>query len=447
MNKKIPIIIFTVLFCFPCLVFPYNKIKNIEIILDASESMNNEIEGEKKIDIAKEVISKMLSLLSPQSTGYLKIGLRTFGEEREMDAGKDSRLLVPIREVNLRNFEETLGEITPKGYSPIAHSILMAGYDFPFSEDKMIILITDGKETCGGDPVKAVKRLQREGINVVVNIIGFDVDEDDNESLAEITSTSGGTYTDVINAKSLELNFEKIIGTKNFVKKPERKKVMEKIRKKTFLKKSDIQKKPWIVKKSEVIKKSGIIKKPGGAKKSEIVENLGRKNGSEKKAYSDREIVSFKRDEWIETDPVAAMKYSLIFPGLGQFYTDRPVKGIIDFVTAWTLIGFNCSITQLHEYRTDPQVSFTKDFLDFSCINYYISGAAGVYFYTEKRNNKDHWKIKSPEGAFLRSLIIPGWGQLYIAENPEAGFSYMCWTGFFYYKLYNPVPHNVDSTH
>lgn len=406
------LIAFIAVFCFPRFLYCQDKTKNIEIILDASGSMNNEIEGGKKIDIAKEVIVKMLSVISPQTTSYIRIGLRAFGEERDIDPEKDSRLLVPIQEVNLETFEKALSEITPKGYSPIAYSILMAGYDFPLSGEKMIILITDGRETCGGDAVKTIKRLQREGINIMVNIIGYNVDKKDEDSLREITSISGGTYNNAVSAESLEINFEEMVGSKNFVKKTERKEIVKKLEEKKFLK----------------IKKPEITEKP------------------EEKVNYEPEKLNFKRDEWTERNPVTAMKYSLIFPGLGQIYTDRFTKGIIDFTVEWIMFFNNYNVTQLHEYRTQPQASFTKDFLDFSCVSYYISGGAGAYFYTKNRNNQDHWKMKSAGGAFLRSIILPGWGQLYIGDNPEAGFSYMCWAGFFYYKVLHPVPRGVEAT-
>lgn len=371
--------------------------------------MNNKIDGGKKIDIAKEVIVKMLSVLSPQTTSYIKIGLRTFGEERDIDPEKDSRLLVPIREINIDNFEKALNEITPKGYSPIAYSILMAGYDFPLAGDKMIILITDGKETCGGDALKVIKRLQREGINIVINIIGYNVDKNDEDSLKKITDISGGTYNNAMSAESLEINFEEMVGSKNFVRKAERKEIIKKLEEKKILKKSKVLKK------------------------------------LEEKVNYAPEKLNFRRDEWFERNPVTAMKYSLIFPGIGQIYTDRIGKGITDFVAESILIYSNSVITKSREYRDHPQLSFTKDFLDFSCVSYYISGGAGAYLYTKNRNNREHWKTKSAWGAFLRSLILPGWGQIYIGDNPEAGFSYMCWTGFFYYKIVHPVPHGVDA--
>jgi len=334
---------------------------------------------EKKIDIAKKTILKILSELSSDATSQIKIGLRTFGEDRELDHKKDTRLVIPISELDIIKFEKALKELKASGYSPIAYSMLVAGFDFPIAGDNMIILVTDGKESCGGDPVSVVRRLKKEGLDVVINVIGYAVDKKEEDSLKEIASISSGTYNSANDTGELEKSFRKIIGAEKF--------------KKSF-------------------------------------------DGREKKSTLDK---------WEKKKPVEAMKRSLIFPGLGQFYTDRPIQGASNFFAEWTMLGFNYAVTQSHEYKNEPDASFTKDFLDFSSLSFYISNSAGVYLYTKNRNNKEHYKIKSVEGTFLRSMILPGWGQLYLGDNPEAGLSYICWTGFFYYKMFKPVPKGVRS--
>jgi len=39
------------------------------------------------------------------------------------------------------------------------------------------VLVTDGEETCGGDPKTAIQALRAGGVDVRVNIVGFAVDE------------------------------------------------------------------------------------------------------------------------------------------------------------------------------------------------------------------------------------------------------------------------------
>ena len=43
---------------------------------------------------------------------------------------------------------------------------------------KIVVLVTDGEETCGGDPAAAIRALAAQGIDVHVNIVGFALDDE-----------------------------------------------------------------------------------------------------------------------------------------------------------------------------------------------------------------------------------------------------------------------------
>jgi hypothetical protein len=40
------------------------------------------------------------------------------------------------------------------------------------------VLVTDGEETCGGDPAAAIQALNASGVDVRVNIVGFALDDE-----------------------------------------------------------------------------------------------------------------------------------------------------------------------------------------------------------------------------------------------------------------------------
>ena len=71
-----------------------------------------------------------------------------------------------------------LGRITPQGMSPIAYSIQAGAADFPDDVHSLnsIVLITDGEETCGGDPCKISKELLARRITLKPFIVGLNVD-------------------------------------------------------------------------------------------------------------------------------------------------------------------------------------------------------------------------------------------------------------------------------
>ncbi len=58
----------------------------------------------------------------------------------------------------------------------------------------VVYLISDGEETCGGDPVAAAKALNGSGVNAIVNVIGFDVDAETRAQLEAISEAGGGKY-------------------------------------------------------------------------------------------------------------------------------------------------------------------------------------------------------------------------------------------------------------
>jgi hypothetical protein len=41
---------------------------------------------------------------------------------------------------------------------------------------KLVILLSDGKESCGGDPNAAIQTLKKQGLDVRVNIVGFAIE-------------------------------------------------------------------------------------------------------------------------------------------------------------------------------------------------------------------------------------------------------------------------------
>ena len=43
--------------------------------------------------------------------------------------------------------------------------------------ERLVILLTDGEETCGGDPAAAIEKLKKAGTTVRVNIVGFAIDD------------------------------------------------------------------------------------------------------------------------------------------------------------------------------------------------------------------------------------------------------------------------------
>lgn len=153
----------------------------ILFIFDASQSMNGYWEESKKINIARKFLIRMVDSLESQKN--VEMALRVYGHQSVVPPQdcSDTRLEVPFRTGNAGEIRQTLRYITPKGTTPIAHSLELAANDFPEINNRtrnVIILITDGVEACDGDPCAVSLELQKKGIFLKPFIIGIGLDVD-----------------------------------------------------------------------------------------------------------------------------------------------------------------------------------------------------------------------------------------------------------------------------
>ncbi len=150
----------------------------ILFIFDASNSMSGQWDGERKIDMAREVLLEMLDTLE-QKEG-VELALRVYGHQSPVPPQdcSDTRLEVPFGPLNASKIRQTLNNIQPKGTTPIARSLAQAPEDFPPCGTcrNIIILITDGIEACDGDPCNVSLDLQKKGIILRPFVIGIGSD-------------------------------------------------------------------------------------------------------------------------------------------------------------------------------------------------------------------------------------------------------------------------------
>lgn len=171
----------------------------ILFILDASNSMNARWENTTRWDVARETLSTLLDSLET-TTNRPEIALRVYGHQRNFPPQycDDTKLEVAFHEHSYRHMRNKIKGLRAKGTTPIAFSLEQAADDFPemASGRNIIILLTDGKEECDGDPCKSSQMLQERGIAIRPYIIGMGMDEPDIASLDCV-----GRY---INAKTPE---------------------------------------------------------------------------------------------------------------------------------------------------------------------------------------------------------------------------------------------------
>lgn len=153
----------------------YEPSSRILFIFDASYSMAGPWEGETKINIARRILEEMVD--SIETLGNVEMALRVYGHQSPVPPQdcSDTKLEVPFAANNAERIRQKLRFLSPKGTTPIAHSLELAAGDFPECEKcrNIIIMITDGVEACDGDPCTVSESLQKKGIILRPFVIGI----------------------------------------------------------------------------------------------------------------------------------------------------------------------------------------------------------------------------------------------------------------------------------
>ena len=100
-------------------------------------------------------------------------------------------------------------EVAPVGWTPLATAIEDAQGDIPAgATDSIVYVVTDGLETCGGDPVAAAQSLAGADVRPVVNVVGFQTGDADQAALAAIADAGGGEFTAAGSGAELDAYWE-----------------------------------------------------------------------------------------------------------------------------------------------------------------------------------------------------------------------------------------------
>jgi Mg-chelatase subunit ChlD len=185
----------------------------VEIVVDASRSMWGRMNGQPKMVIAKDILEDV-SYWFPED---LDLALRAYGSTSPSEDSDcaDSTLLVPFEDDNREYIRRAIAGLRPLGQTPIAYALNQAAHDFGDARnDRTLVLVTDGIESCGGDPVQAARELREQGI--MVHLIGFGLGnaaDEDTASLRAVADASGGRYVTAGSAEELKEALVQTVGT------------------------------------------------------------------------------------------------------------------------------------------------------------------------------------------------------------------------------------------
>lgn len=165
----------------------------IELILDASGSMLQRMpDGQRRIAVAHDALSQLVKSSLPAGMPF---AYRAFG--LAADACK-SELLLPLGPLDPEVAEAAIRN-TPAinlARTAIAQSLSLAADDLAsLKPPRVVVLVTDGDETCDGDVAGEITRIAESGIDLRLTIVGFAIDDEAlAETFAEWAEAGDGRY-------------------------------------------------------------------------------------------------------------------------------------------------------------------------------------------------------------------------------------------------------------
>jgi Ca-activated chloride channel family protein len=142
------------------------------IVFDASGSMagtdfNNP--PTPRIKKVKEALARVL----PEVAAARNLGLIDYGPGPANRCDNIELLLEPAPNAAER-IMGAIDKLIPAGRTPLTAAVREAARVLRFPQKPgVVVLLTDGEETCGGDPCSMAKALRAEGENLTVHVIGY----------------------------------------------------------------------------------------------------------------------------------------------------------------------------------------------------------------------------------------------------------------------------------
>ena len=195
--------------------YQFKEKLNVEIILDASGSMAKKMNGKTMMDTAKEAIEEFAGALPEGANIALRVyGHKGSNEDKDKEVScKSNELVYDMQAYDQTSLQDSLNQFKPTGFTPLANALTEAKKDLEkLNSDEntnIIYVVSDGVETCNGDPVAEAKKLAESDIQPIVNVIGFDVDGDGQNQLKEVAKAAKGLYADAKNQEQLKEELEK----------------------------------------------------------------------------------------------------------------------------------------------------------------------------------------------------------------------------------------------
>jgi Ca-activated chloride channel family protein len=187
------------------------------IVFDASGSMSgNQTLGipnsEARIDQVRSALAEVL----PSATKFRKVGLITYGPGPYNQCNVKLELKpAPDAADQIMN---AVNALVPAGKTPLTAAVEQAANVLDYkNKPGVIVVVTDGEETCGRSPCELAKMLHATGAQLTIHVIAFRYEtfswtgENSVLDLMCLAETNNGLYTKVNTDEDLVQALEKTL--------------------------------------------------------------------------------------------------------------------------------------------------------------------------------------------------------------------------------------------
>jgi Ca-activated chloride channel homolog len=146
------------------------------IVFDASGSMSgNQTLGIPNSRARIDEVRAALAQVLPTATQHRRVGLITYGPGPYNQCNVKLDLKPTPQAANL--IMSAVNALVPAGKTPLTSAVEQAADVLNYrSKPGVIVVVTDGEETCGGSPCTLAKQLRLTGDQLTVHVIAFRYD-------------------------------------------------------------------------------------------------------------------------------------------------------------------------------------------------------------------------------------------------------------------------------
>lgn len=184
----------------------------VMVVVDSSNSMWGQIDGEPKIVITRAAIRDLMAAWNPG----VPVGLVAYGH-REEESCEDVGTVIPVG-AEPETIAAAVEALRPNGRSPLTAALRHAAEALGYTErPATLVLVSDGVESCDLDPCAAAAALEEAGERLTIHAVDLRTPNDRADSQLQcIVETTGGDIVSPRNITALLPDLEVFLGLRIF---------------------------------------------------------------------------------------------------------------------------------------------------------------------------------------------------------------------------------------